>query len=75
MPTLKDFGAFRIVMYFDDENPPHVHVIAPDFEAKVRIADAEVFRGEIPKHHRKRALAWIAENKSELEEKWRELSN
>ena len=48
MPTIKDFWAYRITLYAEDENPPHVHVIAPDFQAKVRIADAKLFVGAIP---------------------------
>ena len=74
MPAIKNFGAFKIVMYFEDENPPHVHVVAATFEAKVRIADAKVFRGSIPTAHQRQALTWIAENREFLEEKWRERS-
>jgi hypothetical protein len=53
--------------------PPHVHVIGPDFQAKVRIADAEVFAGAIPPRHRREALSWISANRQRLLEKWNEL--
>lgn len=74
MPTIKDFGGYKIVMYFEDHNPPHVHVMAPDFQAKVRIADAAVFVGAIPPRHQREVLEWITANRNELEAKWNEFS-
>jgi hypothetical protein len=73
MPTVKDFGAYKVTLYAADHNPPHVHVIGPDFQAKVRIADAEVFAGAIPPRHRREALSWISANRQRLLEKWNEL--
>jgi hypothetical protein len=70
MPTIKDFGSFRISMYFEDHNPPHVHVIGPGFYALVAIADARILRGAIPARHRKRAQKWMAENQQALFELW-----
>jgi len=63
MPTVKDFGSYKITLYAEDHNPPHVHEIGPDFQAKARIADAEVFAGAIPPRHRWEALSWIAANR------------
>jgi len=60
MPTVKNFGAYRIMLFAEDHNPPHVHVIGSDFQAKVRITDATVFAGAIPSRHRRQALDWIA---------------
>src|SRR5258708_5052664 len=48
MPTIKDFGGYKVTLYAEDHNPPHVHVIGPDFQAKVRIADSNVFAGALP---------------------------
>jgi hypothetical protein len=73
MPTLKDFGGFRIVMYFADHNPPHVHVVAPDFEALVSIENCEIFAGKIDAKFRREALEWIASRTNELLRKWSEL--
>jgi len=60
-------------MYAEDHNPPHVHVIGPDFQAKVRITDAEVFAGAIPRRMRREALYWILMNREKLMAKWNEL--
>jgi hypothetical protein len=73
VPTIEDFGAYKVTMYAEDHNPPHVHVVGPDFQAKVRISDAEVFAGAIPPRHRREALSWIAANRVNLMERWDEL--
>lgn len=73
MPPVKDFGGFRIVMYFEDHNPPHVHVVSPSFEGLISIRDGVVFRGSIPARARQRALAWIEENRAMLLTLWDEL--
>lgn len=39
MPTLVAIGNIRIRMFADDHNPPHFHVLTPDHEALLRIAD------------------------------------
>lgn len=74
MPTVKDFGGYKITIYAEDHNPPHVHVIGSDFQAKVAIADASVFAGAIPSRWRREALDWINENRDRLMEKWNELN-
>jgi hypothetical protein len=73
MPTVKNFGSYRIMLFAEDHNPPHVHVIGRDFQAKVRIRDAAVFVGTIPPRHRREAVAWIADNHDQLMAKWNEL--
>lgn len=73
MPTIKDFGGYKIVIYAEDHNPPHVHVIGPDFQAKVRISDAVVMAGAIPLSRRREALSWVEAKKDLLMETWREL--
>ncbi len=35
MREIKRFGGFKLVMFFQDENPPHVHIKGPDFERRL----------------------------------------
>jgi hypothetical protein len=72
MPTIIDFGAFKITMYFEDHNPPHVHVVAPNAEAQVEIMTGEILAGSMRKANEKVALPWIAANRSELMKRWEE---
>lgn len=57
MPTVLRFGAFRVVIYFNDHRPPHVHVLGrgceavfvlncpegpPELRAHYRLSDVEI---------------------------------
>jgi hypothetical protein len=74
MPTIKRFGNVRIAMYGGDHNPPHVHVIGPDFAAQVSL-DGEIINGTFRGKKRRVVLAWILRNKSELTEIWHRLTH
>ena len=69
MPPLLRTGSYVIAMYFEDHNPPHVHVVGKDFEALVRISDLTIFRGSLPKKVAREALQWIEENREMLDAK------
>ena len=71
MPTIKDFGAFKIYIFFKDENPPHFHVVAADFAAKVRIDDLSVIAGRLPSNVLRRVHKWADANRKTLEESWK----
>lgn len=60
-------------MFFADHNPPHFHVLGREEAAQVRIDTLEVIAssGKIDLNE---ALAWAAENRAFLEEKWLEYS-
>ena len=70
MPVMHRFDGYVICMYFEDHNPPHVHVVGPDFEALVTIEDAILFAGDLPTRCRREALEWIAANRMLLTDKW-----
>ena len=74
MPTLKNFGGFRIMMFIDDHNPPHVHVVTPDREAKIALGDGRVLAGDVPPKVLRRARAWIAGRRPMLMSTWREFT-
>lgn len=72
MPTIKDFGTFKVHMFFRDHAPPHFHVVGPDFRARVRIADAMILDGSMPAPVSRRVRRWAAANRALLESKWKE---
>ncbi|MGQ0677898.1 MAG: DUF4160 domain-containing protein [Rhodospirillales bacterium] len=45
MPTINRFGKCKICMYFADHGEPHFHVLGPDGQLVVRIADLRVIEG------------------------------
>ncbi len=48
MPEIKRFGSFKLLMFFQDENPPHVHIKGADFAAKIRISNGDLLAGDVP---------------------------
>ena len=48
MPEIKRFGGFKLLMFFQDEKPPHVHIKGADFAAKIRIANGDLLAGDAP---------------------------
>src|SRR5712692_5735201 len=48
MPEIKRFGGFKLLMFFQDENPRHVHIKGPDFAAKIRLSNGDLIAGDAP---------------------------
>jgi hypothetical protein len=70
VPEIGRIGKVRILMFFHDENPPHVHVAGPGFAAKLRIANGDVIAGEAPSKALRDVRRWIAERQAELSALW-----
>ena len=47
MPEIRRFGSFKLLMFFQDENPPHVPIKGTDFAAKIRISNGDLLAGEV----------------------------
>jgi len=75
MPEIKRFGSFKLLMFFQDENPPHVHVKGPDFAAKIRLSNGELIAGPAPNRVLREARRWIAENRAPLLQLWNEFQS
>ena len=73
VPTLQRFGRVSIRMYADDHRPPHFHIVGPDFQVLVRIADLTVIAGIARRNQIAEALRWADQNREELALKWAEL--
>jgi hypothetical protein len=61
-------------MYGDDHRPPHFHVVAPDFQAVVRLSDFRIVAGDARPGQIAEALAWARVNREGLRRKWAELN-
>ena len=72
MPEIARLGGFKLLMFFQDENPPHVHLKGADFAAKIRISNGEILAGDAPKRVLKLARQWIEEHRASLVEQWNE---
>jgi Domain of unknown function (DUF4160) len=72
MPEIKRFGSFKLLMFFQDENPPHVHVKGVDFAAKIRISNGDLLAGHAPNKVLRQARRWVEENRAALSTMWDE---
>ena len=72
MPEIRRFGNFKLLMFFQDENPPHVHIKGADFSAKIRISNGDLLAGDAPSKVLKPARRWVEEHRAELLELWDE---
>ena len=77
MPTLIRQDGFDIRMYFDDHDPPHVHVFQAGGQAKIAIGDSTtapsllLVQGMNSKEA-KAALRVVTQHQTHLLEKWEE---
>lgn len=72
MPEIKRFAGFKLLMFFQDENPPHVHIKGSDFTAKMRISNGDLLAGNAPNKVVKQARRWVEEHQVELLKLWNE---
>jgi len=71
MPEIARFGSFKLLMFFQDENPPHVHIKGSGFAAKMRISNGDLRAGDAPRVL-KQARRWVEEHLAELLAMWDE---
>ena len=72
MPEIKRFSGFKLLMFFHDENPPHVHIKGPDFAAKIRLSNGDLIAGDAPNRVLREARHWLERNRAELLGLWNE---
>ncbi|WP_093569956.1 DUF4160 domain-containing protein [Methylobacterium sp. 174MFSha1.1] len=70
MPTFHRFASFRIDVRSRDHNPPHFHIIGPDFHALVDIRTLPVIEGTYTRSALAEALAWAAGRTEALLAEW-----
>jgi len=81
MAELFRINGFKVVIFSDDHNPPHVHIRKRDFEVKIDIsgARAELMKGEENSRRaadtkmRKQALKIADDNLAMLMDEWRKI--
>ncbi|MCJ2012579.1 DUF4160 domain-containing protein [Methylobacterium sp. J-076] len=74
MPTVHRCDGFRIDIRSRDHNPPHFHMIGPDFHALVSIRTLEVLEGTYTRKALAEAVAWAGQRTDALMSEWRRLN-
>ncbi len=75
MPTFYTIEGIRILLYFNDHNPPHFHAMFAEYEVLIHIHTLEVLRGTMPRNKLRIVLNWAGKNQTNLIEIWNNLRN
>lgn len=72
MPTLAIVSGMAILLYYADHDPPHFHVRAPNFRAKIALADLRVIEveGRMRAADLSRLRSWAAYHRDALYDNW-----
>lgn len=70
MPVITRFCGIKVMMYYDEHNPPHFHAEYNDHKALIDIKEAKVIKGALPSSELKLVLGWAVLHKDELMDNW-----
>ena len=71
MPTIAIVDSVRLVMYWNDHDPPHFHALLAENRAVIEIETFTVVEGHLPKHKLRAILKWAASRQDALFAAWR----
>ena len=70
MPAISRFYGMTIKMFFNDHNPPHIHVVYGEYMGMIDINSVEMLNGDLPINAQKLVREWVNKHKSDLIEMW-----
>jgi len=70
MPEISRFLGIIISMYFDEHNPPHIHVQYNEFRATTGIQNLNISAGTLPARVRGLVEEWVELHGAELLTMW-----
>jgi hypothetical protein len=70
MPDIGKFQAYKVYMYFQDHQPPHVHIKGPSCNGSVLLLDGKILAGHVPPKIMAVLKAWIEDNRTILLRNW-----
>lgn len=73
MPTLAHIRGIKLLMYYEDHEPPHFHARGSEFRAKFTISDLSVLElaGKLKPRESALIKRWALANRPSLLENWR----
>jgi len=64
------FYGIKIMMYFDEHNPPHFHAVYNEHKALIRIEDMALMNGSLPAKALGLVIEWAVLHKDDLIDNW-----
>jgi len=74
MPTIYILDSIKILIFFDDHNPPHFHAIYNEHEELIIIPTLESLRGGLPKNQSRKLEDWAEGHLEFIINKWNEFN-
>lgn len=75
MPVVSEFFGIKILMFWDEHNPPHFHAEYGGFTALIHIGEGAVLKGALPIKQLKLVLAWCEIHRDALTLNWNSAMN
>jgi len=74
MPEICRFYGIIIKMFYNEHNPPHIHVEYQDFKAIITINEG-IIEGKMPKTALKLIFEWMELHKDDLLKNWEKIES
>jgi hypothetical protein len=71
VPRISKFGGITIVLYYNDHDPPHFHVVG-EYKTRIEIATGAYLKGDMPLPHSKEreVLEWLGMWRGDIMKGW-----
>lgn len=73
MPTIAMVEGVRIMIYFRDHLPPHLHAVLGSSEAQISIVTGDVLQGSLPRAKLRAVQGWLAAHREQVAYIWTEI--
>ena len=73
MPTIFQDSGFKVVIYYNDHSPPHVHVKKTGQQARVGLSPVELWDSDLKPSETRQAVAIVEANRDILLASWKEI--
>lgn len=72
VPRICSFDGMTIVLYYNDHDPPHFHVISADLETRIEILTGEYYSGDpaLSRSKERAVLNWLRVGRDAILEGW-----
>jgi hypothetical protein len=70
VPTISEFYGIKILIYYRDHPPPHIHVENQGRICQVSIESGEVLHGRLAKTASRLVKEWVLSNRDALRDNW-----
>ncbi len=70
MPVISRFNGLVISMFYNDHEPPHMHVLMGDVRCVMDIETTQLSRGKLPSSSLRNLIKWCTITRRELLINW-----